>query len=222
MRALRDEHDVTADTIATHARRVGLSWQRSTVASIETGKRRLTAEELLLLPLILSMALPVRIGLRQLLDGEAALTEQLVMTSTGFQHLLQDSPGIWGGYKLTSSVGRPAESELRASTERWQRIERLWPEVHGDSQFSLERLRAVERAAAQEAEQNAARSLGWSALDVAAVAHRLWGHGLTEEREQRLEDSAAAPEPATAARVRRGHLTRLLLDELERSLTDDG
>jgi hypothetical protein len=210
MRSLRDEHDVTADTLAMHARSIGLGWQRSTVATIETGKRRLTGEELLLLPLLLSMALPVVIGLRDLLDTEMALTEELSMTPTGFQQLLDADTQVWGGYKLRSA----GPADRKPSTEVWARIEELWPDVHGASRLNLERLRAVELAAGGETEQKAARTLGCTALEVSALSHRLWGHGLAAERERRL---ALVDEPTASVavmRVRRGHITRMLVDEL--------
>jgi transcriptional regulator with XRE-family HTH domain len=220
MRALRDEHDVTADTVAAHARRVGLGWQRSTVATIEAGRRRLTGEELLLLPLVLSMALPVNVTLRDLLDIDIALSGELVMTPAGFRQLLDEGSPIFGGYRIQAKPGGTPEEQRQSSQEVWRRIEQLWPQVHGGTKLALDRLRAVERAAGGDAEQNAARALGCSALDVSAVAHRLWGHGLTAERELRL--AADDAEPAAATRGKRGHVTRTLLDELAPLLAEAG
>jgi transcriptional regulator with XRE-family HTH domain len=214
MRALRDAHGVTADTIAAQARGVGLRWQRSTVASIETGKRRLSAEELLLLPTILSMALPDSVTLRNLLDRDIALTDELVMTPRGFVDLLEGGGPIWGGFKLP----RVAAGPRAPSVERWRVIERLWPDVHGGGRLDLQRLHQVERAAAGEAEQNAARTFGVEALEVAAAAHRLWGRSLTAEREARVEAESGGDIPASAVRARRGHVTRALLAELEKLL----
>jgi transcriptional regulator with XRE-family HTH domain len=214
MRELRDAHGVTADAVAAKAREVGLGWQRSTVASIETGRRRLTAEELLLLPLLLSMALPLRVTLRDLLDDDAALTDELTMTRTGFAQLLDPQPGIWGGYRLRT--GAAAAVDRRSSVERWRRVLELWPGAGEPRRLDLQRLTAVERSAAATAEQNAARALGCTALDVAALAHRTWGRGLTEERDARLAagSDAAGQDPPSAVRTRRGHVTRQLLDEL--------
>ncbi len=217
MRLLRDRHDVTADMIAAQARGVGLGWQRSTVATIEAGRRRLTGEELLLLPLVLSMALPVNITLRDLLDTDVALTEELVMTPAGFRQLMDEGSPIFGGYRVQPKGGGPQDRPL-PSQEVWRRIELLWPQVHGGARVSLERLRSVEQAASGDAEQNIARTLGCSPLDVSAVAHRLWGHGLTAERERRLATEATSS-PA-AARGKRGHLTRALLEELEPVLSE--
>jgi transcriptional regulator with XRE-family HTH domain len=221
LRALRDEHGVTADTLAMQARRLGLGWQRSTVGTIEAGRRRLTGEELLLLPLLLSMALPVTVTLRDLLDRDIALTDELVMTPNGFRQLLDERAAVYGGYRLTSQ--RPAAAagnDPQSSVELWRRIERLWPDVHAGSRLDLARLRAVERAAGGEAEQKAARTLDCSALDVSALAHRLWGRGLTEERDRRVHESGHDMDTPAAVRVRRGHVTRLLVDELTPLVTE--
>lgn len=221
MRALRDAHGVTADTIADHARRLGLQWQRSTVASIETGKRRLTGEELLLMPLVLSMALPVAVNLRELLDEEISMTADVVMTPTGFRQLLAEkTTSIYGGYKLQRELPSKAPGQRTPSVDVWRRIEQLWPQVHGAREFDLERLRAVERSAAGEAEHNAARTLGCTALDVSAISYRLWGRGLTAERDRRVEEETAPGDSPAAVRVRRGHVTRALVEKIAPLLED--
>jgi transcriptional regulator with XRE-family HTH domain len=220
LRALRVEHGVTADALAGHARRLGLNWQRSTVGTIEAGRRRLSGDELLLLPLLLSMALPVTVTLRDLLDTDIALTEELVMTPNGFRQLLDERASLYGGYRLTSTPRTGDGGGTPSTVELWRRIERLWPDVHAGSRLDLARLRAVERAAAGEAEQKAARTLACTAVDVSAVAHRLWGHGLTAERDRRVLEHAVAGETPAGVRVRRGHVTRALVEALGAALRD--
>ena len=221
LRALRDAHGVTADTVAAHARRLGLSWQRSTVGTIEAGRRRLSGDELLLLPLLLSMALPVTISLRDLLDVDIALTPELVMTPTGFQQLLDEKTSLYGGYRLTSGSGARREiAEKGSGADDWRRIEQLWPDVNRGARLDLARMRAVQRAAGGEAEQKASRTLQCRPLEVSAVAHRLWGHGLTEERDLRMRAADSHDETPAALRVRRGHVTRILLQELGEALHD--
>lgn len=213
VRALRDEHGVTADTLAAHARRLGLNWQRSTVGTIEAGRRRLSGDELLLLPLLLSMALPVTVSLRDLLDADIALTPDLVMTPTGFQQLLAEKTSLYGGYRLSAGAAH-APGQTASGVEDWRRIEQLWPEVNRDARLDLARMRAVQRVAAGEAEQKAARALACRPLEVSAVAHRLWGHGLTEERDRRIRSAGHDDDTPAGVRVRRGHVTRSLVDEL--------
>jgi hypothetical protein len=136
------------------------------------------------------------------------------MTPTGFRQLLAERTSIYGGYKLRRGLAADAGEDPTPSVEVWRRIERLWPDVHGSADVNLERLRAVQRAAAGEAEHNAARALGCSALDISALAHRLWGRGLTAERDRRVDASGSPSDAAAAVRVRRGHVTRSLLEEL--------
>jgi hypothetical protein len=76
----------------------------------------------------------------------------------------------------------------------------------------------VQRAARGEAEQKAARRLAVDPHDLAIVAFAQWGRSLTEERDARvaaLSDISTTPRTTQA---RRGHVTRLLLDELEPKL----
>jgi transcriptional regulator with XRE-family HTH domain len=54
LQALRTESGVPQEAIAAEARRLGLRWDRATVAAIELGRRHLPVGELLLLPTILS------------------------------------------------------------------------------------------------------------------------------------------------------------------------
>jgi hypothetical protein len=70
-----------------------------------------------------------------------------------------------------------------------------------------------------DAEQKAADSLSRRGFDVkplevSLIAHALWGHGLTDEREDRLTklvDDGTSPRSVQAAR---GHVTRGLLSEI--------
>jgi hypothetical protein len=80
-----------------------------------------------------------------------------------------------------------------------------------------------------DAETKAAASFGVEPIVVVRAAHRLWGRGLTAERERRMldevatvveKDLGAVPDEASADRTartlqaKRGHVTRELLAEL--------
>jgi transcriptional regulator with XRE-family HTH domain len=75
-----------------------------------------------------------------------------------------------------------------------------------------------------EAERKAARKFGVSVNEVMAAARRVWGHGLTYERDELLglQDSEWLEEGVTVskrtAQAVRGHITRTLLAELEQEL----
>jgi len=72
----------------------------------------------------------------------------------------------------------------------------------------------VERIRHRDAEQVAARRLGWTPLELAVGALELWGRGLAEERDARV--AAAAPGEVSAATLRalRGRVSRHLYGEL--------
>jgi hypothetical protein len=64
---LRRTERVTAVHVAEAARAVGLPWQQGTVTFIETARRGISAEELILLPAAMSRALGRDVTLRELL-----------------------------------------------------------------------------------------------------------------------------------------------------------
>ena len=222
MRALRAEHHRTADDVAEAARLLGLHWQRSTVASIETGKRGLSAEELLMLPLVMTQALSggsgdvIDVSLGYLLDVEAELSDGVEMLPQGAHELLaprpRRRPGSRAGFRFPKLVAEVLEKLDSGGKNRARdrRIEQLWPDVHGHVTINFDHLFAVTRAASGEAEQKAARKLGVSGLDIAAVSFRLWGHGLTEERDSRAGDNA----------TRRGHVSRGLVEDIRAVLRE--
>lgn len=219
MRELRDEHGRTAGEVAEAAQEWGLRWQRSTVASIETGKRGLSAEELVVLPVILSTAFGVlskenEIHLWDIFGGveEAAVGDDLIVTTRGLAELVTGKSSTTRGYRRPQQAARVLEwldpgAKRRA---RHARIRKLWPDVDGGSLINVDNHQAVQHAASGEAEQKAARKLGVSGVDVAAVSFRLWGHGLTEERDSRAGDNA----------TRRGHVSRALVEDIREVLRE--
>jgi hypothetical protein len=86
-------------------------------------------------------------------------------------------------------------------------LARIWP---GRSAAEYD---AVVQAAAGEAEQAAAGRLGTSPVVLSVLAHRLWGRGLSAERDRRVAEQGQAP-PRTV-QARHGHITRALLAELQ-------
>lgn len=72
------------------------------------------------------------------------------------------------------------------------------------------------RGAAVEAVllERASRLLGESQERIAQAAGECWGHGIAEERELRLARGSGAGD----IRVRRGHVTRLLVEELDQKV----
>ncbi|MGI8680651.1 MAG: hypothetical protein ACR2JO_00655 [Mycobacteriales bacterium] len=73
--AWRAQQGLRQEDVAFNARHVGLTWTRATVASVELGRRELTATELLLLPVALEEAAAVESApLWELVDENAKVT----------------------------------------------------------------------------------------------------------------------------------------------------
>src|SRR5439155_26501278 len=81
VRALRQAAGRRQEDLAAAAREYGFDWVRGTVASIEAGQRRVTLEEFLALPTILTRTVgylrsgdPLVVGLRDLVTAVAMVT----------------------------------------------------------------------------------------------------------------------------------------------------
>ena len=83
---------VTADTVAEEAQAVGLKWTRTTVTFLETGRRAILADELLMLPFVMSRALRRDVTLAELLPNEARMSRSVAFTAKMFDKLLSGEP----------------------------------------------------------------------------------------------------------------------------------
>lgn len=190
VRAIREGARRSQEDLAAAADGAGLPWTRAAVASLETGRRNLTAMELLLLPVALGD-----------LDG----------ASHTLAELLDDAPDI-----LQTPSGAAIATELLRSiaegepTEDAEARERRFaaPVAHEALLVFLGR---------REAERHAARKLGQEPDQVVWIAYQLWGHGLTEEREARLAGRVEDEDPRRLQALR-GHVTRELLTELRQAM----
>jgi transcriptional regulator with XRE-family HTH domain len=186
---IRDKFGIRQDDIATAAQQLGLSWGRSSVAALEQGKRRLSAEELLLLPYVLDAA--VRRGNP---DAEVALEVSL-------GELLE--PGRKEVLALTDAFGLTAKQvvswlgEATPDVVPWERK----PDVPEAERQAARALTATLGATVTvEAVQEAAR--------------RLWVCTLAEERDRRVAETTEGTLSARSLQARRALVTRALLAEL--------
>lgn len=113
LRGLREGSKVTAERLAAEARAMGLGWSRSTVADIESARRRLSAGEMLALPLILSAATGKGVKLADLFSGDIALTESITLPPSELRHLFQGEP-------VTTGYESLAEREAREVLARYE------------------------------------------------------------------------------------------------------
>jgi transcriptional regulator with XRE-family HTH domain len=193
LRRLREDAGFRQDDLARRSRLVGLDWTASTVAAVETNRRAVALDEAFLLTMVLECSFA------DLLDGDGAArlgSRAEVDLETLRQLATGEKGGEVTGFTTSerSRAAREAEHELR-------RLRPLWPKM------TLNDLHRAEEAAEGEAERKAARRLGVDPVTISVIAHRVWGHSLTAER-----DEQAGPDAGAAAR---GHITRALLDFLE-------
>ncbi len=213
LRRVRAERGMTAEDVARWARGAGLAWDRSTVSSIEIGRRNVSASELLLLPVI------YRCPLLNLLPNERVrLTDKAAPSPEALRESLIQPPELEGdGWWLTGHIetGLPDASALLVkSMAFWRDIAARFP---GATFGSLER---AEQHADDEPTRKAARKLGVDRRIVAVAAEQLWGHGLAAERDRRVDQQGKEALSPRALQAVRGHITRTLLGELQQVLAN--
>ncbi len=214
--------------VADRARRWGgLRWTRLTVAQIEAGERRLTAAELFTLPLVFNLSVADIIGgieseefVQLGPDGAASVNYITSKALTGDFEAVQlrylrkhiDVPEIRAVREVDfKKIGDNLRDLIRVLSQAG---------FHKVGDVSDQLLETVNVASTGEAEQAAARNLGIDPRLVAALSFRLWGHGLTKERDNRVAkrgEEISAP----SRQAMRGHVTRGLLKELQ-ELIDEG
>ncbi len=207
LRALRERDGVALDAVARAGQTVGLRWRRVTVAAIERGDRRLSIEELVLLPSLLARA-GVGDGRHQLLrpDDRVQLAPRLEVSGSV---LLAAMPG-----PNPAPIALPDDDD--DDDVEWLDLGETesFPELTGEQ---VSRASRMSRGAA---ESRAAAVLGVTPLHVNLAAMATWGRSLSEERELRL---AARTDLVGRDRHRAaGHVTRGLIRELRGVLEAKG
>jgi len=195
---------VRQDDVVSAARRWGVAWTRSAVADLEAGRRRLTAEELVLLPVVLNDAAGGAASptIAELVAGTEplALNDRATLRPEQVVALLSADESVSG---LEAPPAQTCDDlpDMILSAAR-----------HRDTTH----MRQLELPL-DDAEKQAGRRLGISARRVRATAVALWGHPLSAERDARAAD-LAADAPARSKQAVRGHVTRLLLGDLRHAL----
>jgi hypothetical protein len=206
-------------------RDAGIFWARSTLAAIEAGERAVTLQELAKLSVFRHKALETWFAGEpdELidLDGTHAPRKGLVSLVNGarFDEMGSSAERLRRSEGLDGRDWSPiVDAQIRGIEEAFdtahKAMQRWWPRGPKDS------VADVILAARGDAEMKAARRLGISSIEVSALAHRLWGRGLSEEREARLAPTTDSASRATQAQ--RGWVTRTLLAELEEHINRKG
>ncbi len=203
IKQLRRSYRLRQSDIAEMANHGGLDWTQSTVAILEAGKRQITFMEAIVIAAVITATTDRHHSVIDLLPADGWLDMPADGAHGNVKHLRQAALGeaIDGpltdaryGFQVAVRFGR-------------KRFDAKWPELTNDE------FETAEQDAAEEAEQKAARKLDVHAYDIAIGARRLWGKSLTEERESVLATRESRPSPQA-----RGHITRLLIDELTPSV----
>lgn len=209
LKQLRRERGWSQDDFASHARQKGLPWSRGVVLAIEQKRRQINVGELLLLPFVFWMELPDifrggdRLAITELTTASPDSVAQYLRTG------LSDFPPK--GFSLPVLKAQQKRAVLASLVERQIDYNRLWPGASGAN------IVQAEEAALGTAEQKAAAKLGAHPIEVSLVAHALWGHSLSQERDRRLSEQLKKPAGVSprSRQALRGHITRSLLKELE-------
>lgn len=220
LRRLRLDAAASHDDVARAARRYGLSWTTQWVAAVERGQRAPTAEQLIALPMVLAEAFGHRIGMADLLMGNAPVvlgkeapdgTAPAPVSGAYLREVVTASP-----YRRPfSAPGTPfstvdsGDGALARAAAKMREISRA-----GLGDVDIRALARAE-AGAGDVEDKLARKIGVAPIIVIAAAASLWGRSLTEERQARLTADTFSDEPHPKPAVVMRRLTTDVTDRIE-------
>ena len=200
VRRLRHEKNLRQEDVATAARRSGLRWTGVTVTQLESGKRSITMEEFVLLPMMLRCTLADLVEH----DGLVQITESALLPAVTIQSLVSEHAEV-----ATGDTEIPWIPALETALDNKVK-DAVWRAHFVPSLLSY---LLVREGSQGEAERKAAITLkAMSPAEVAAYSLRCWGRTLTEERDARAAEQMGDKE----ARAVRGHITRTLLECIQK------
>jgi transcriptional regulator with XRE-family HTH domain len=205
IREQRERIGLTKDGLADRARAAGLPWSHHTVWAIESGRRNVTLGEVLLLQVFLNTTL-----------------DRLLRTDLE----VVDIDGVPIKGNALAALVRPTRKPLslfaNAPTQKivGKKLQRDLDRIASRYALDFGALMKVRAWAAASAEKKAAHTLRLSPIEVSAAAHSLWGKGLTQERDSRLEKLSRHDrlDKHLDSNARSGHVTRGLIAELRTHL----
>ena len=203
---LRKARGWSQEDLAHHARRIGLRWDRSAVARLETGRVSITFEDVLLLVNVLQVKLAdlLHADASQVIVGEAKITaETLLHLPEGDRFVLP------GAVELLRDTGIVATAD-----PRWIRRAREYG-------FHVDEMEAA-LYAINETDRRVAERLGVEPEEVVLASRHLWKMGLSRKRDERVTDAQdealATGKAVGAVRGLRGRETRILIQQLREHL----
>jgi hypothetical protein len=222
LRRLRTDVHASPEDVVKASIYFGLAWTASWLQSVERGTKAITADELLALPVVLTTALGHRVGLADLLLGEAQVRLGKAdnageVSSAYLREVITASPyrRSFTGPAFTA----PAEpgalpAEERVLSPSAQAAEKM--RIITSANLGNVDIRALGRAeaGAGDAETKLARRLGVAGIVVIAAAADLWGRSFTEERDAALQppEGEAPTSPTTVTKRLSAALTSRIAD----------
>lgn len=203
LRRMRASTTSTHQDIARASERFGLNWTANWIQAVERGQKALSAEQLLALPLVLSIALAHRVSLADLLLGDDSVRiggeEAEPVKASAIREVITAPPFR---RSFTGLVERDSDADRHVSAAA-QAAEKM--RLIGRANLGDVDIRALTRAetGAGEAEAKLARKLGVAEIVVVAASALLWGRSLTEERQERLKPGEDGTAPAATVVSRR-------------------
>jgi hypothetical protein len=205
MRRLRESRAKVLHDVASAARDLGLTWDASAVSRIETGRRDLTLDEFLALPLVMTLALNDTVTMVDLL--------QVDIDRDVFVKSFERTPSI---LNVLAMLAEPYVAFVKPQyADKPGESARPYLEAAKVS-AQVAREPAEERSSYREM-QALADEFDVRVKEVMAACSALWGeHTLSPsgERERRLRNSGADLSNPASVRTLRGHITRQLTAEL--------
>jgi transcriptional regulator with XRE-family HTH domain len=205
LRQLREARGLRQEDIAAGARRIGLRWNRPTIALVENGIRQLSVGE------FLAMAVIYMLIMNEKELGSPSLKPEKWLKPVDFLPTK-------GWFEIGKGCALPA-AMLREVVDG-----NLYPSLLPTSFFVHRRADEdiFETEALGDAEEKAARRLKVSAVEVAKAARQLWQRSLTEERDRRVREQASDESSRRRLQALRGHVSRTLTAEISTILPTTG
>jgi hypothetical protein len=236
VRRVRAATGVRQEDISRAAQRFGLTWSRGRIWDLERGLKAISAEELVMLPVILGEAAGQPVTIDELIDPSVlvALTDKVDATGEMVRTVFHSGPAKVVDGEIVKAEPRAAQPESvdsggdasEAETERFaerframgeasryigphRRLTQLVPAA------SEEDLWTLLQGSLGEAERRAAVQLGESPYVVLGLARALWdGRSLAEERDRIVLERPDAGSDPERLRGLRGHVTRQLVGQM--------
>jgi transcriptional regulator with XRE-family HTH domain len=202
---IRTETGGRQTDLAAAARRRGLRWSQATVAGIETGRRALSLEEMLLLPELVTFGYGIDLCLADLFTGD----EEVELGDRSYR---ADAVGkVLRGEQLV-------DLEDRRFTDRGAAAARAAAVHEAMNLATPEALASVGPLLVyDDLERAVARKLQKDPLVVVYAAQRRFERRLSEERDARVEKIATGAS-RRSLQAARGHVTRALMEELRETI----